>query len=59
MIRRALWRVASTEILARIALGFVALALASIGVRVSSPWIGAGAAVFVMVLIYRLRYHRF
>jgi len=49
----------STEILTRIWLTFIALALGAVGVRFVSPWIACPAGLALFVLIYRLRYKHF
>lgn len=56
MVRKALWHMASTEILARVALIVIALVLGAMGVRYVSPWIVCPAGLALFVLIYRLRY---
>ncbi|HTA45670.1 MAG TPA: hypothetical protein VK789_24650 [Bryobacteraceae bacterium] len=59
MIRKAVWHMFSTEILTRIWLTFIALALGAVGVRFVSPWIACPAGLALFVLIYRLRYKHF
>jgi hypothetical protein len=53
---RSLWRISSSEILARFALACVAGVLAGLGVRIGAPGLTALAGIPLMVLIYRRRY---
>ena len=59
MIRRAVWRVASTELLTRFVLAVSAVALGSLGIYLSFPAASLLATIFIFLLVYRLRYKRF
>ena len=53
---RSLWRISSSEILARFALACIAGILSGLGVRFGAPGLTALAGIPLMVLIYRRRY---
>jgi hypothetical protein len=59
MISKSVWRITSSELLARVVFAVLAAVLGSLGVAFSSPVFSCLAALSVMVLIYRLRYKRF
>jgi hypothetical protein len=52
----SLWRISSSEILARFALACIAGILSGLGVRFGAPGLTALAGIPLMVLIYRRRY---
>jgi hypothetical protein len=59
MISKSVWRITSSELLARVVFAVLAAVVGSIGVAFSSPLWPCLAALSLMVLIYRLRYKRF
>jgi len=59
MIRKSVWHMMTTELLARVVFAVLAAMLGSIGVALASPLLSCLAALCLMVLIYHLRYKRF
>lgn len=59
MVRKSVWHMMSTELLARVVFAVLAATLGSLGIAASSPYLACLAALCLMVLIYRLRYRRF
>ena len=59
MIRKSVWHMISTELLARVVFAVLAATLGSLGIVSSSPYLSCAAGLCLMVLIYRLRYKRF
>jgi hypothetical protein len=59
MISKSVWRITSSELLARVVFAVLAAVLGSVGVAFSSPLWSCLAALSLMVLLYRLRYGRF
>jgi hypothetical protein len=59
MISKSVWRMMSTELLARVVFAVLAAILGSLGVAFSSPLFSCLAALSLMVLLYRWRYGRF
>ena len=59
MIWKSVSRITVSELLGRVLFAVLAAILGSLGVRFSSPLLSCAAALFLMVLIYRLRYKRF
>jgi hypothetical protein len=58
VIRKSVWHMMSTEVLARVAFAVIAATLGSLGVRNSSPVLSTLAGVSIFLLIYRIRYKR-
>jgi hypothetical protein len=56
MVRKSVWHMISTEVLARVALAVIAATLGSLGVNNSSPFLSTLAGISLFLLIYRLRY---
>jgi uncharacterized membrane protein len=56
MIWKSIWHMMSTELLARAVFAVGASILGSLGLYFSSPVVSTVAAIFVFLLIYRLRY---